>query len=115
VLGVMVSNLINVGLTVSQSDIHGWGVFADTDLEKDSIILQCACVVVTTGEYCPTSLLPYSFAAFGDLFIPIGIAGLINSASIPNTIFEYDPDNKILSIKTIKHVIAFEEITLMYM
>ena len=110
----MVSNLINVRLTVSQSDIHGWGVFTYNDLEKDTIILQCACIVVTTGEYCPTSLLPYSFAAFGDLFIPIGIAGLINSSPIPNTIFEYDKDNKILSIKTIKDVIALEEITLKY-
>jgi SET domain-containing protein len=111
----MVGNLINIGLEVGQSDIHGWGVFADKDLQKKSTIIQCACVIITTGEYCPTSLLPYSFSMLGDLFIPIGIAGLINSSPTPNCIAEYDKDNKILSIQTTKDVMALEEITLKYM
>ena len=89
----MVSNLINIGLEVKQSPLHGWGVFTDKDLLKNTTILQCACVVITLGDHCPNSLIIYTFAALGDLFMPIGIAGLINSSPTPNTIAEYDKDN----------------------
>ncbi len=108
-------NLINLNLEVKQSPIHGWGIFATQDIEKNQVILQCTCIIIPKGEYCPTPLLPYTFTALGDLFIPMGIASLINSSKEANVVFNYNQKEKILDIISLKDINSLEEITLNYM
>jgi SET domain-containing protein len=108
-------NLINFGLEVKQSPIHRWGVFATQSIKKNQTILQCICIVIPKGEYCPTPLLPYTFTALGDLFISMGIASLINSSKTPNVTFDYNQKEKILNIISLRDINSLEEITLDYM
>jgi SET domain-containing protein len=107
-------NLINFGLEVKQSPIHRWGVFTTQNIKKNQTILQCVCIVIPKGEYCPTSFLPYVFSHSGDLFIVVGIASLINSSDAPNVMLDYNQKEKILNIISLKDIDPLEEITLKY-
>ena len=51
------TNLVHV----KKSNIHGWGLFAQTAIRKHDIITQSPGIVFGIGSYCPTEICTYTF------------------------------------------------------
>jgi len=107
--------LITGDIIIKSSPIHGWGVFTNNNLQKNDVILQSILVKIPIGEYCPSSLMMYLYSGNGSLFLTQGHAGLINSSNFPNSKFEIDIENNIITIIAIRDIFINEEITLKYL
>ena len=98
-----------------KSPIHGWGLFADKFIPKDTIIEKCTYISITEIDFNPKQINPYSFSnpKGKGLILPLGYASLLNSSSPPNC--THIIDNDFLSILTIKDIEEEEELTLKYL
>ena len=101
---------------IKKSPIHGWGLFSQTHFLQNDIITQSPGMIFGIGSYVPPELCEYTFPfPTGGLFLCLSHSNLINSSPNPNSIFEIDILNKILTIKALHNIEPDEEITLHYM
>lgn len=101
-----------LNFTRKKSNIHGWGLFADTFIPNNMVIEECTYIIST--EHFPINILPHTFPNLNGkgLVIPKGYASLLNSSSPPNCKFTMNIE--FLIISTIKDIEAGEELTLRY-
>jgi SET domain-containing protein len=107
--------LINSNVKILKSNIHGWGVFANEFIKKDTIILQNPGVTLSSSGYYPRDLLLYFYPCDKDFILGLGPVSLINSSDEPNVMFEVDEKNKIITIKAVRDIQLNEEITFKYL
>jgi hypothetical protein len=107
--------LITGDILIKQSPIHGWGVFTQKDISQNDIITQSVLIKTPIDIYHPTNILPYTYNYNNYLFLPLGHASLINSSNEPNSRFEIDLENNIITIIAICDIFINEEITLKYL
>lgn len=115
--GVLVYNMLIDNLTyIKKSQIHGWGLFAINPLYKGDIITQSPGITFKIGSYCPPEICTYTFPLPKEgLILCLGSPSLINHSIKPNSVYEIDILNNILSIKALRNIKSDEEITLRYM
>ena len=92
------TSLIRNNLCVKKSPIHGYGVFAGQDFEKDDIIEECYTIFSKNPDIC---LKNYCFG-FGksDLSaLPTGFGVIYNHSSKPNAGYTYDEQYDITIFK----------------
>ena len=111
----MESILNSCNLIIKKSLIHGWGVFTQENILKDQTITQSVVVKIPVGEYCPINILTYVYTYENSLFLSLGHANLINSSNNPNSRFEIDLENNIITIIATRDIFINEEITLKYL
>jgi SET domain-containing protein len=108
--------LINENVKVCKSPIHGWGVFATTDIKENTIIIQTPGIIINTSNVHPESILLHSYPFDAKkCIIGLGYASLINSSDEPNVEFQVDTENEIIIIKTIQDIKINQEITFKYL
>jgi SET domain-containing protein len=101
---------------IKKSPIHGWGLFSTSNFSQNDIITQSPGIIFGIGSYVPPELCEYTFPfPEGGLFLCLSYSNLINSSSNPNSIFEIDSLNKILTVRALRDIKPEEEITLRYM
>lgn len=111
----MESILNSCNIIIKKSPIHGWGVFTQEAIPKDQIITQSALIKIPVGEYCPNNVLTYTYSYEGNLFLSLGHANLINSSNEPNSRFEINTEDNIITIIATRDIFINEEITLKYL
>lgn len=99
-------------LYVKKSAIHGYGVFAGTDIHKDEIIEECYTLLVPKKT---PDLIDYIFKADDNSSaLPLGCGPIYNHASQPNADFIYDPENQVMTFKALESIKSGEEILISY-
>lgn len=101
-----------------KSKLHGNGIFAITDIQKDEIIEICPIVILNekdTKEIDKTHLYDYYFSwKENGCAISLGYGSIYNHSYKPNAIYEKDFLNNIIIFKSIKIIKKGEEITVNY-
>lgn len=100
---------------ISQSDIHGYGVFAVRDIKTGDIIIQHPCVPVQSRRPIPPEIATYLFGTSSGIAAVFGNASYINSSKTPNAWHELDFKSNVITITAIQDIAENEEITLNYM
>lgn len=106
--------LISCDLKICQSPIHGWGLFTNEYIKKDQIINQSLGINFPPGNDCPAELIKFIYAHTNGLMVFLGYASWINSSKTPNSIFNIDSEQNIITIIASKDINPLEEITLNY-
>ena len=106
--------LISCDLKICQSPIHGWGLFTNEYIKKDQIINQSLGINFPPGNDCPAELIKFIYAHTNGLMVILGYASWINSSKTPNSIFNIDSEQNIITIIASKDINPLEEITLNY-
>tara|TARA_Y100000310_G_scaffold314474_1_gene363864 strand:- start:1117 stop:1479 length:363 start_codon:yes stop_codon:yes gene_type:complete len=76
---------------VRESEIHGWGVFAQVDIPKDTVVEESP--LAKTGMAIEDSRHTYLNNYFwddtqGNYIFSLGLASVFNRSDIPNLVFE---------------------------
>ncbi|MCD6039258.1 MAG: hypothetical protein K0S27_658 [Gammaproteobacteria bacterium] len=103
--------LLQHGLIVKQSLIHGYGVFADKIFDQNTIIEEC-CAIICSGK--DKSLENYFFKSGKTCFIATGYGLVYNHADIPNAYCYFDETRHLLIFKSLRRIHPGEEITICY-
>jgi SET domain-containing protein len=111
---LIIMELISCDLKICQSPIHGWGLFTNKSIKKDQIINQSLGINFPVGKECPSELIKFIYAHSKGLMIFLGYASWINSSKTPNSIFNIDSEQNIITIIASKDINPLEEITLNY-
>ena len=106
--------LISCDLSICLSPIHGWGLFTNKSIKKDQIINQSLGINFPPGNDCPAELIKFIYAHTNGLMVFLGYASWINSSKTPNSIFNIDSEQNIITIIASKDINPLEEITLNY-
>lgn len=100
---------------ISQSSIHGYGVFVTEDIRSNEIIIEYPYVLVRSHRPIPPEIATHMFAAEIDAIAVFGSAAYINSSKSPNVRYEIDLQTNLIQIIAINNIPANTEITLNYM
>ena len=100
---------------ISQSDIHGYGVFATEDIQTSEVIIEYPCVPVQSRRPIPPEIATHMFAAENGVVAVFGNAAYINSSKTPCARHKIDSHENLIRIIAIQHIAADSEITLNYM
>jgi SET domain-containing protein len=99
------------------SPIHGRGMFAVDDIPKDTIIERAPLIPINRREdVTPGSLLSKYDIAYkdGKHAIMLGYASIYNHSDDNNVIWDFEPDEDIIYIKTIRDIQRDEEVFVSY-
>ena len=99
---------------ISQSDIHGYGVFVTEDIKTGDIIIQHPCVPIQSRRPIPPELATYLFGDEKSIVAVFGNASYINSSKEPNVKHRIDLEKNTIFIIAIKDILQNQEITLNY-
>ncbi|MCH2021140.1 MAG: SET domain-containing protein [Saprospiraceae bacterium] len=105
---------------IAPSDLHGTGVFAGEDIDKESIIEICPIIFLPEEQLAlikKTVLNNYYFEWGKDLrsgALALGYGSIYNHSVESNAIYEVDINADTISFYTIRDIIAGEEITINY-
>jgi SET domain-containing protein len=101
-----------------KSELHGNGVFAIIDIQKDEIIESCPIIILNekdTKEIDKTHLYNYYFSwEDNDSAIVLGYGSIYNHSYEPNAKYEKDFLNKKIVFKSVSKINKGEEITVNY-
>lgn len=116
-LGVVDINfkLTNKKTYISQSTIHGWGVFSGQDYKEGEIILESPINLIPIGESLPNSLAYFNFSQEGKMYIILGSPSFLNSSKSPNVTFNINPEEMTIKVKSLQYIKSNTELTLKYM
>jgi len=105
-------------IEVKKSELHGNGVFAITNIQKDEIIESCPIIILNekdTKEIDKTHLYNYYFSWEDNISaISLGYGSIYNHSYEPNAKYEKDSLNKRIIFKSINKIKKGEEITVNY-
>jgi len=106
----------NIGIYVSDSNVHGYGVFTDVFIKKGEIIEECSCIDLMSDieTFSTTRIYNYLFPYEGVLYLPIGLCLSLNSSTDINVEFEFDLTRKVIIFKALKDINPGEELFIHY-
>ena len=110
---------VHEGIYVKQSDIHGWGVFTDVEIEKGTTIEEC----VIPYELIPIDsrdLKEYRYVwpsrkHITNYCVVLGFGCVYNhSEENPNINWEINVKERIMTFTSIRKIVANEELLFNY-
>lgn len=109
----------NKKIEVRKSPIHGYGVFAKKDINKNEILEECLYIIQDTNPYNTDYLFAFPDKNNQLKFnvLPLGYGCIYNSSKIKgenNAIWETNIDDNIFIFKSIKDIKKNEEIFTFY-
>jgi SET domain-containing protein len=107
----MKSSLTRSKLQVKQSPIHGYGVFADDDIEADSIIEECY-TLIHKKEVVPFSSFYFSADQYAAL--ALGFGSIYNHSNNPNARMVFDHEHSLVVFYAKRAIKSGEEICISY-
>ena len=118
ILLIFFSFLSLMKIECKESPLHGKGVFAITDIQRDELIEVCPVLLLSkqdTKEIDKTRLYNYYFSwKEGGCAISLGYGSLYNHSYEPNARYEKDFLNSRILFKSIRPIRKGEEITVNY-
>jgi uncharacterized protein len=108
------------GLYVTESIVHGRGVFCRHDLEAEELVEKAPLILINQQDkesLQQTILYHYYFVVSNPdtpVAIGLGCSSMYNHAYPANASYEIDLRRKLIIIKTTRVIIAGEEITINY-
>lgn len=107
----MKATLFQNKISIRRSPIHGFGVFADADMETGDLIEECYAIITTHKDM---AFRDYYFAAGERDCIPAGFAMLYNHSATPNATYEFDPVHRLIVFRAVAAIQRGEEIFTSY-
>ncbi len=107
----MKTELIKHHITAKKSPIHGYGIFADVNINIDEVIEECRIIILENHH---VNLENYYFNVGGKSAIFTGFGLLYNHSDQPNTTYYFDEMNGIVIFKAIRPIKKGEEIFVSY-
>ena len=109
-------------IEVRKSPIHGWGVFAKTDIAKGDILEQSHGLFLSRESYeksRETSLLCNCFAypkdaAHAEVMIPFGLGCVYNTKETCNANWYFNENERLIIIYTTEDIKAGDELFIDY-
>ena len=99
---------------LSESSVHGFGVFADKDYNIGDTLELCYYLVTDDSDMTDTCILhDYVFGTPNEeeeYLVPLGNAMMYNHSSDPNAEWEIHDDNNFIRFKAVKNISKGEEI-----
>ena len=99
---------------LSESSVHGFGIFADKDYNIGDTLELCYYLVTDDSDMNDTCVLhDYVFSTPNEeeeYLVPLGNAMIYNHSSEPNAEWEIHDDNNFIRFKAIKFIKKGEEI-----
>jgi SET domain-containing protein len=105
---------------IDKSPVHGWGVFAKIDIEKNEIIEECPVLTLPISKGEVTSLLiDYRFNwpqgnDFEEQVVGLGYASLYNHNNNANAFWISDTNKKTFKFISNRKILTGEEIFIWY-
>jgi SET domain-containing protein len=105
---------------IDKSPIHGWGVFANVDIDENEIIEECPILTLPIKKGESTSLLiDYRFnwpqgIDFDEQVLGLGYASLYNHSSNANAYWISDFDKRTFKFISNKKINKGEEVFIWY-
>jgi uncharacterized protein len=111
----MKPQLSHCKLLVKKSPIHGYGVFADQEIQSDEMIEECHVLPIpVNNKQCNPNLNNYTFTSpLGDL-LSLGFGSTYNHSDQPNARFDTDEEHSLLIFYATKRIKQGEEILISY-
>lgn len=106
----MANKLVINKLIVKKSPIHGYGVFADTDIQPNEIIEECYTLTLNDND----DLNNYLFSWKDKFAIPLGFGCIYNHAPQPNAKYTMDENTSLFIVKANRLIKKGEEIFISY-
>lgn len=107
-------------IQVKSSELHGLGVFATKDIDKDEVIEECPILFLPTknGEMNYV-LIDYTFQwpktdEWTNHVISLGYGSLYNHSNTPNADWFSDEEKMVFKFVSLKPIKKGEEITIYY-
>lgn len=109
------SQLVHNDLSIIESPIHGYGVFANKDLTQGELIEECYALVINSH---PPELTNYVFQ-FKDhsndqSILPLGFGCLYNHSNDPNAQYRYDIEHQLIRFEATRAIKKGDEIFISY-
>lgn len=103
-------------ICVRRSELHRWGVFALSDIQKDEMLEEAPYFAVPLDEInaAPSCLIYSYWLCENYMLIGTGLASLYNHSYEPNADYQVDKINEIIRHYATKDIKAGEEITINY-
>lgn len=104
-------------IVIRKSEIHGYGVFATEDIEKDDILEEVPVILYQKSDLASenTYITTYSYGITDDVVaIPMGCAGMYNHSQTPNVGSNFNSYLRIYTHFALRDIKAGEELTLDY-
>jgi len=99
---------------LSESSVHGFGIFADKDYAIGDTLELCYYLVTDDSDMTDTCVLhDYVFSTPNEekeYLVPLGNAMIYNHSSDPNAEWEIHDDNNFIRFKAVKNIKKGEEI-----
>mgnify|MGYP003126976180 FL=1 len=99
---------------LSESSVHGFGVFADKDYNIGDTLELCYYLVTDDSDINDTCILhDYVFSTPNEeeeYLVPLGNAMMYNHSTDPNAEWEIHEDNNFVRFKALKNIAKGEEI-----
>lgn len=101
-----------------KSQIHGNGIFAVKNIEKNEIIEECPIIILNSDDTIkidPTNLYNYYFSWENNWSaIALGYGSIYNHSYEPNAVYEKDFINNKIIFRALKNLYIWEEILVNY-
>ena len=107
----MKATLIHSKLQLKQSHVHGYGVFAEQDIQVGDIIEECYTLPRTDNEKVFDH---YYFKGKDNYVLPLGFGAIYNHSKDHNAEYEYDSEHGLLVFSATRTIKQGEEIFIYY-
>lgn len=107
----MKAKLFQNKLCVQKSPIHGYGVFAQQDIQEGDIVEECLGLPL---DCLSDDLINYVFNVKGQIVLLMGFGSIYNHADDPNVAYEYDVASRVMTLKAKRLIREGEEIFISY-
>lgn len=106
--------LYQAPITAKPSTIHGYGVFADVDIEKNAVIEECHILIMHDFTALFNYLFSYKQDGKNQSCLPLGYGALYNHSDEPNAEYAFNEENSLLVFTALRPIKAGEEIFITY-
>ncbi len=106
--------LYQAPIIAKPSSIHGYGVFAEADINVNDVIEECHILLVHDHTALINYLFKYEKNGQIRSCLPLGYGAIYNHADEPNAKYDFDEEKTLLIYKAIKPIKAGEEIYISY-
>lgn len=107
----MKSPLFRAALVVKKSPIHGYGVFADQDIEAGDTIEECYAFLLDKQDL---SLANYYFKVGDKHAVALGYGFIYNHSDTANADYYFDPEYSLVVFKANQWIKKDKEILISY-
>lgn len=108
---MMKNELIRTRTVVKKSPIHGYGVFAEQNFQRDDIIEEC---YFLRADSQAIDFIDYYFLAGECRAMVLGDGSIYNHSQTPNALHRIDNDHAIMIVQANRPIKQGEEICISY-